>query len=92
MALSAAHEEIATFYAACPEDGPQLAQLRQRFVLFAHGTGRWEEPAQSWNAADVLGKRGVPNRVDEWGADWDHDWITWRRMLPQYLEEFVPDA
>ena len=75
-----------------PEDGPQLAQLRQRFVLFAHGTGRWEEPAQSWNAADVLGKRGVPNRVDEWGADWDHDWITWRRMVPQYLEEFVPDA
>jgi esterase/lipase superfamily enzyme len=72
------------------ERGPQLARLRQRFVLFAHGTGRWEEPAQSWDAARILGARGVPNRVDEWGKEWDHDWITWRRMLPQYLDEFLP--
>lgn len=72
------------------ERGPHLSRLRQRFVLLAHGTGRWEEPAQSWHTADVLGGRGIPNRVDEWGPEWDHDWITWRRMLPQYLDELVP--
>ena len=35
-------------------------------------------------AADVLGRKGVPNRVDAWGAEWEHDWATWREMLPQY--------
>ena len=69
--------------------GEQLAQLRERFVLLTHGTGRWEDPAQSWRMADLLGRRGIPNRVDEWGAEWDHDWPTWRRMLPQYLDELL---
>lgn len=72
------------------EDDPRLAALRRRSVLLAHGTGRWEEPAQSWRVAHVLGSRGVPNRVDEWGPEWDHDWPTWRRMLPQYLDELLP--
>ena len=35
----------------------------------------------------VLVRKGVPNRVDSWGTDWKHDWPTWRRMLPQYLDE-----
>ena len=39
--------------------------------------------------ADALGKRGIPNRVDEWGGEWDHDWPTWRKMLPQYLDELL---
>ena len=47
-------------------EGEQLARLRRRFVLLAHGTGRFEEPQQSWRAAEVLGKKGVPNRVDAW--------------------------
>lgn len=75
-----------------PEDDATLARLRQRFVLLAHGTGRWEEPAQSWRMAEVLGSRGVPNRVDEWGQEWDHDWPTWREMLPRYLDAAVPGA
>jgi esterase/lipase superfamily enzyme len=71
-------------------EGEQLSRLRERFVLLAHGTGRWESPEQSWRVADVLGSKGVPNRVDAWGTEWDHDWPTWRRMLPHYLEELLP--
>lgn len=71
------------------EDGGGLAQLRRRFVLMAHGTGRWESAEESWRVADCLGGRGIPNRVDEWGSEWDHDWPTWRRMLPQYLDEVL---
>ena len=41
------------------------------------------------NGAHVLGSRGVPNRVDPWGPEWHHDWPTWRRMLPQYLDELT---
>jgi esterase/lipase superfamily enzyme len=69
-------------------EGEQLARLRRRFVLLTHGTGRWEEPAQSWRAAEVLGKKGIPNRVDAWDGR-DHDWPTWRDMLPKYLGEMV---
>ncbi len=70
-------------------EGPWLERLRSRFVLIAHGKGRWEDPGQSWRLADALGQRGVPNRVDEWGEEWDHDWPTWRNMLPKYLEELL---
>jgi esterase/lipase superfamily enzyme len=77
------------FVPGLPEDHPDLARLRERFVLLAHGTGRWEDPKESWRVAGCLGARGVPNRVDEWGGEWDHDWTTWRRMLPQFLEEFL---
>jgi esterase/lipase superfamily enzyme len=69
-------------------EGEQLARLRRRFVLLTHGTGRWEDPEQSWRVARALGGKGVPNRVDAW-PDRDHDWPTWRDMLPKYLSELL---
>lgn len=74
-----------------PEDDPNLAILRERFILLAHGTGKWEAPEESWNVAACLGSRGIPNRVDEWGSEWNHDWPVWRKMMPQYLNELLPD-
>jgi esterase/lipase superfamily enzyme len=71
------------------EDAGVLEALRKRFVLLTHGTGRWESPKESWSVADLLGSKGIPNRVDEWGSEWDHDWPTWRRMLPKYLGELA---
>ena len=71
-------------------EGRHLQQLRQRFVLLCHGQGEFEDPEQSWKVERVLGKKGVPNRVDAWGKEWRHDWVTWRKMLPQYLGEFLP--
>jgi esterase/lipase superfamily enzyme len=70
-------------------DGDHLQTLRRRFALLAFGGGRWEDPAQSWRVADALGKRGVANRVDAWGQEYDHDWQTWREMLPKYLNELL---
>jgi esterase/lipase superfamily enzyme len=68
-------------------DGPQLDALRQRFVILASGQGAWENIGESWAAADALGSKDVPNRVDAWGEEWPHEWPTWRAMLPTYLEE-----
>ncbi len=70
-------------------DGPHLDQLRQRFILLPTGEGKWEDPGQSWKMAQVLGAKGIPNRVDPWGPDYDHDWPTWRTMLPKYLDELT---
>lgn len=69
------------------QDGEHMRLLRRRSIILATGEGRWEAPGESWNVAHVLGSRGVPNRVDPWGSEWDHDWVTWRAMLPTYLAE-----
>jgi esterase/lipase superfamily enzyme len=70
-------------------EGPQLDRLRQRRVILASGSGEWEDVGSSWQMAGVLGDKGVPNRVDDWGPQWPHEWHTWREMLPQYLRELT---
>ncbi len=66
-------------------DGPQLEMLKRRFILLPSGEGDYEDIGQSWRVANVLGSKGIPNRVDSWGPEYHHDWITWREMLPKYL-------
>ena len=68
-------------------EGPQLDRLRGRFAVLASGEGAWENVGESWQMAAALGAKAVPNRVDNWGPQWEHDWHTWRQMLPQYLRE-----
>jgi esterase/lipase superfamily enzyme len=70
-------------------DGRHLEVLRTRFLLMPSGEGRAEDIGESWAMARVLGGKGVPNRVDWWGREWPHDWATWRKMLPQVLEEWT---
>ncbi len=70
-------------------EGQQLDLLRTRFVVLATGQGRWENPDESWTVAHALGERGIPNRVDLWSDRHDHDWPTWREMLPLYLDDLV---
>ena len=89
LAVAGCNQQSTTTGAA-DQAGPQLDALRRRFVLMTYGAGRWENPAQTWRMAEVLGGKGVPNRVVPWGPEWDHDWVTWRAMLPIYLDELVP--
>jgi esterase/lipase superfamily enzyme len=70
-------------------DGPQLDLLRRRRAVLASGEGDWEDIGESWRMAEVLGAKAIPNRVDNWGPQWSHDWPTWHRMLPQYLRELT---
>jgi esterase/lipase superfamily enzyme len=69
--------------------GPILQQLQRRYAILASGEGRWEDISHSWRLAKVMGEKGIPNRVDPWGGDYDHDWPTWRHMLPHYLEQLT---
>jgi esterase/lipase superfamily enzyme len=70
--------------------GPVLDTLRTRMIVLAVGSGRWEDPGESWAVADLLGRKGIPNRVDDWGPAYDHDWPTWWEMLPLYLDDLLP--
>ena len=69
--------------------GVHLDVLRTRFILITSGEGRAEDIGESWRMANVLGKQGIPNRVDPWGVEWHHDWPTWREMMPKYLDEWT---
>ena len=71
-------------------EGPALDTLRTRMIVLASGSGRWEDIGQSRAVADVLGSKGIPNRVDDWGTSYDHDWPTWWEMLPLYLDDLLP--
>ena len=70
-------------------EGPLLELLRTRLILLPTGEGNYEDIGESWRLANLLGAKGIPNRVDPWGADFHHDWVTWRAMLPKYLAEFA---
>ena len=70
--------------------GEHLERLRTRFVLLPSGEGRAEDIEESWRVARILGDQSIPNRVDSWGEDWDHDWPTWRNMLVRYVDEYFP--
>ena len=70
-------------------DGEQLARLRKRLILLPTGSGPYEDPLESVRMAGVLGAKGVPNRYDNWGKEYRHDWTTWRAMLPKYLSDLV---
>ncbi len=71
-------------------EGPALDTLRTRMIVLASGSGRWEDIGQSRAVAEVLGAKGIPNRVDDWGPSYDHDWPTWVEMLPLYLDDLLP--
>jgi esterase/lipase superfamily enzyme len=70
-------------------EGRHLDVLRTRYLHIASGEGRAEDISESWNLANALGRKGVPNRMDSWGPEWHHDWVTWRRMLPQILGDWT---
>ena len=68
-------------------EGDSLRALQRRLVLLPTGEGDWEDIGESWRMAQVLGAKGIPNRVDPWGPTYHHNWVTWREMLPKYLAE-----
>jgi esterase/lipase superfamily enzyme len=71
-------------------EGPTLESLRRRMIVLASGSGQWEDVGESWAVAKVLGAKGIPNRVDDWGPNYKHDWPTWWDMLPTYLDDLLP--
>lgn len=70
-------------------EGSVLEMLQQRLILMPSGEGDFEDIGESWRMAKVLGDKGIPNRVDSWGTQYQHNWVTWREMLPKYLAEYT---
>jgi len=51
------------------------------------GQGDYEVPEASKRLSSALWSKAVPNNLDLWGFDVDHDWPSWRRMLDFYVDQ-----
>jgi esterase/lipase superfamily enzyme len=58
-------------------------------ILIMSGQGNYEAPDRSQTLSDILNSKGIPNTLDLWGYDVDHDWPWWRKMLPQALGKLL---
>jgi len=69
-------------------DERYLDRLRShgRNIHILTGQGPYEAPHQSKNLSKMLWDKGIWHNLDLWGHDMRHDWPTWRRMMPLYLE------
>ncbi|HEX6193768.1 MAG TPA: alpha/beta hydrolase-fold protein, partial [Chitinophagaceae bacterium] len=64
-----------------------LEQIRHsRHIHILTGSGAYEDPDSSGRFAKILYDKGIFYELDVWGTEWPHDWNTWRKMLPHYLE------
>ena len=68
-----------------------MERYRRSKIVVAVGLGRWEEDAiRDTRALErILEEKGVPAWVDYWGHDVDHDWVSWRKMLPHFLGKLL---
>ena len=49
------------------------------------GSGSYEDPKAGGEFAKILYNKGISYEFDNWGEDYNHDWPTWRNMLPHYI-------
>ena len=62
-----------------------LANKKHCYIL--SGSGENEFPENSTHISGILKSKGIPHELDIWGPEWDHNWETWKAMLPKYLDE-----
>ena len=57
---------------------------RDEFVIVG-----FTDPERSRQLSEILKSKGIPHRLELWGADVNHDWPWWRKMLPHVLGKIV---
>lgn len=62
-----------------------LEQIRRGKLIIATGQGSYEDPEANRRFSGVLHGKALPHELDLWGHDVNHDWPTWRKMLPHFL-------
>jgi esterase/lipase superfamily enzyme len=72
-------------YVANLADGWYLHHLHRCDIRLATGHGPWEDSGPTYQLAAVLGARGIPHAVDDWGPDGGHDWPFWKHQMDVYV-------
>lgn len=69
-------------------DDYYLPILRRADAIYIlSGQGAYEAPERSRELSNILNSKGIPNTLDLWGHDVNHDWPWWRKMLPYYIDK-----
>jgi esterase/lipase superfamily enzyme len=69
-----------------------LNQMRnRRHIYITTGQGSYENPEASKNLSSILTLKNIPHELDLWGYDIPHDWPSWRKMLPYFIETKLCD-
>jgi len=68
------------------DDENILSAMRNKNIIIASGQGAYEDPEASRQLSDILHSKNIPHWFDLWGEDMTHDWPTWRKMLPYFLD------
>lgn len=63
-----------------------LSRIREGKLIIATGSGAYEDPDANRKFSSILNNKGIPHELDVWGEDITHDWPTWRKMLPYFIE------
>jgi len=50
------------------------------------GSGSYEDPESNKRFSQVLWDKGIWHELEVWGPDINHDWPTWRTMLPYIID------
>jgi len=60
---------------------------RQNQIIVCVGQGTWEDAmlSDAYALKYILDEKGIPNWIDIWGHDVNHDWPWWRVMMPYIL-------
>ena len=67
-------------------DATILAAMKNKNIIIASGQGAYEDPGASKQLSLILHSKNIPHWLDLWGKDMTHDWPTWKKMLPYFLE------
>ncbi|MEY4627753.1 MAG: hypothetical protein RLZZ595_79 [Bacteroidota bacterium] len=68
------------------EDHQLLEKIRSAKIIMGSGSGSHEDPEANKRFSQVLHTKSIPHELDLWGSDIHHDWPTWRKMLPYFIE------
>jgi esterase/lipase superfamily enzyme len=63
-----------------------LSRIREGKLIVSTGSGAYEDPDANRKFSAILNNKGIPHEMDIWGEDITHDWPTWRKMLPYFIE------
>lgn len=63
-----------------------LEQIRSGKMIIASGSGSHEDPEANKRFSGVLHSKSIPHDLEIWAEDIHHDWPTWRKMLPYFID------
>ncbi|NBO58293.1 MAG: esterase [Chitinophagia bacterium] len=67
-------------------DHETLEKIRSGKMVIASGSGSHEDPEANRRFSGVLHSKSIPHDLEIWADDIHHDWPTWRKMLPYFID------